>query len=220
MSIPLAPGLSFDEGGHVYRYKGEARPSVTQVLDDNRLRADLSSVPAAALERARQRGVAVHLATHFDDEGTLDEATVDPVIWPYVQAWRAFKIARGVEIVEMERRMIHSTLGYAGTLDRVARVNLGRRRADVVLDIKTGDQTGVAFQLAAYKELYRDAIGGHYAYHRWSVVLHPERRIPYTVHEFNDLSDWRIFRAALDLTMARAALGRSWRQDHAELRTA
>jgi len=218
--IATTPGLSFDEASHTYRFKGRDVPSVTQVLEDNRLRADLSAIPAGVLERARQRGLAVHLATHFDDEGTLDERTVDPVIWPYVQAWRAFKIARHVEIVEMERRMVHSTLGYAGTLDRVLRADVGRRKALVLADIKTGDQSGVGFQLAAYQELYRNACGESVVMQRWSIVLHPERRIPYTVHEFSDIRDWRIFRAALDLTLVRAEQGRSWREHHAELRTA
>lgn len=212
MSIPLSPGLDFKEVGHEYRYNGRLIPSVTQILEDNRLRVDLSQVPPAVLERARQRGVAVHLATHFDDEGSLDEGTVDPIVWPYVQAWRAFRKARSVEILEMEQRRVHSTLGYAGTSDRIASVDLGRRRGLALIDLKTGDQTGVGYQLAAYQELYRNAIGEFPVMARWSVVLHPERRIPYTVHEFDKVRDWRVFRSALDLTLERAAeLGLSWR---------
>jgi hypothetical protein len=228
--IATAPGLFFGELNHEYRFNGEVIPSVTQNLEFNRYRSWRQDpktglwqhiteyVRPDHLEYARQRGTAVHLATHYDDEGTLDDATVSTAIWPYVLAWRAFKLARKVEILEMEKRRVHSRLKYAGTLDRIALVDLGRRRGKVVLDLKTGDQTGVELQLAGYLDLYRDETGNSEVLGRWSVVLHPERRIPYTVHEFTNPRDFRIFRAALDVTWSHAAMGHTWRSH--ELRAA
>jgi len=206
-------GLAFDEATHTYRVDGREIPSVTQVLADNRLRPDFSRVPPDVLDRARQRGTAVHLATHYHDEGSLDPTTVDAVVVPYLDAWLQFLHERRVRILELEKRYAHSTLGYAGMIDRIALVDVGGRERRCVLDIKTGDPSGAEYQTAAYAELYRDA--GHVSSlppERWSVQLHPDRPIPYTVTPYRELRDWRIFRAALDLTHARAAQGQSWRE--------
>ena len=205
----LAAGLTFVDHSHTYIVNGRVLPSVTQVLDDNQLRMDTSAITFGVLERARQRGVAVHAATHYDDDGTLDERTLDPEVAPYVEAWRQFKRERGVTIRELERRYAHAVFGYGGTIDRVALAP--GRRSPIVIDIKTGDQTGVAYQLAAYAELYR-AVTGAPLVDRWSVRLWPDRQVPYSVTEFREARDWRRFRAALEMTYARLEMGRSWRR--------
>ena len=195
-------GLTFDEASHVYRLDGRAIPSVTTVIRDNRLGDDFHAVAPDVLEHARQRGTAVHAALHYWDEGTLDEATVDPVVAPYVAAWRRFVDERRVQIVAMERRHADQVYRFAGTLDRMAVVD-GRR---TLIDIKSGSVGGAQFQTAAYAHL----AGELPSVQRWAVQLHPERAIPYTVHPYTDRSDWRIFRSALELTHERARLGRSW----------
>jgi hypothetical protein len=208
--IPIqTEGLTFIDRGHIYVLAGREIPSVTQVLEDNRLRADFSGVPVQVLERARHRGLAVHAATHYDDEGTLDDSTVMPEIRRYLEAWRAFKAERRAVVIALEARYAHPLLGYGGTLDRV--LSVPGRRLPIVTDIKTGDQTGVEFQTAAYAELFTSLPNHPKLVDRWSVQLHPERNVPYTVTEFRHLHDWRTFRSALDLTFARAARGRSWR---------
>lgn len=201
------PGLTFDEASHRYFLGGQEVPSVTGVIRDNRLGGDFSAVAPAVLEHARQLGTAVHAALHYDDEGMLDEATVDPVVAPYVEAWRRFRAERHVAIVEMERRYADATYRFAGTLDRIAVID-GRR---VVCDIKTGGVEGADYQTAAYAHLAGEPL----SILRWAVQLHPERAIPYTVHPYRNLADWRIFRAALELTHERARRGRPWYQEAA-----
>lgn len=196
-------GLTFDEATHTYALDGRVLPSVTTVLKDNGLSDDFAAVDAATLERARQRGTAVHAALHYLDEGTLDEATVDPVVAPYVEAWQRFVADRGVLITAMEQRFADAVYGFAGTVDRIAVVD----GLVTLLDIKTGSVTGANYQTAAYVHL-----AGLTRPARWAVQLHPERRIPYTVHPYGDPRDWRIFRAALELTHERARLGRGWRK--------
>ena len=78
----------------------------------------------------------------------------------------------------------------------------------MILDIKTGDATGTNYQTAAYAHL----AGLSVSTTRWSVHLHPDRAVPYSVTPYRQTSDWRIFRAALELTHERAALGHAWRE--------
>ncbi len=196
------PGLTFSEATHQYFLGGQELPSVTSIIRDNRLGGDFSAVAPATLEHARQRGTAVHAALHYDDEGMLDETTVDAEVAPYLEAWRRFRAERHVAIVEMERRYADATYRFAGTLDRIAVVE-GRR---VVIDIKSGDVEGADLQTAAYAHLAGEPL----SILRWAVQLHPERAVPYTVHPYRNLADWRIFRAALELTHERARRGRRW----------
>lgn len=196
-------GLVFDEQSHSYTLDGRVLPSVTTVIKDNGLGDDFAAVDAATLEHARQRGTAVHAALHYLDEGTLDETTVDPIVAPYVVAWQRFKAERGVLITEMEQRFADAVYGFAGTVDRIAIID----GLITVIDVKTGSVTGANFQTAAYAHL-----AGLTRPARMAVQLHPERRIPYSVHPYGDLRDWRIFRAALELTHERARLGRGWRK--------
>ncbi len=145
-------------GGEQFRFVPETHEyflgdrrliSVTQSMDAVGL-TDFSRVPPDVLEHARQRGTAVHQATHFLDEGDLDWATVSPEIEPYVRAWELFKADTGVTLLEIERPRYHATLGFAGTPDRV--VVLGGKRG--IIDLKTyapDENTGV--QLSGYSFL-------------------------------------------------------------------
>lgn len=207
------PGLTFDEATHTYRLDGQALPSVTQVLAANGLGGDFSHVSPAVLEHARQRGTAVHAAAHYLDEGDLDEATVDPEIRPYLEAWQAFKVARRVELLALEQRVACPLYRFAGTIDRVARVP--GIRGEVLIDLKTNTPHGAAYQLAGYKLLaqhLRPVVTTSVFLERWAVELHPERAVPYTIHEYRNSRDRDIFLAALTLTHERARLGRSWQE--------
>lgn len=137
----------FDAETHRYTYRGLPLVSVTQSL---RL-AGLSTDPRWFTPGSAERGTAVHLATQYDDEGTLDETTLDPVIVPYVEAWRKFKAEMGFKALNIERRL--ARIGYpsfAGTIDRVCRINGG----NWILDIKSGAETKTdPLQLAGYSIL-------------------------------------------------------------------
>lgn len=196
------PGLTFDAAAHRYYFGGRELPSVTTIIRDNRLGGDFSRAALDDLERARQLGTAVHMALHYDDEGTLDEGTLDPAVAPYLEAWRQFRRDHHVAIVEMERCYADPVYCFAGTLDRIAVVD-GRRG---VVDVKTGGVDGADVQTAAYAHLAGEPLSTL----RWAVQLHPERPVPYTVHPYRNLADWRIFRAALELTHERARRGRHW----------
>lgn len=123
-------------------------PRVTDILADCGLGPDLSRVPAAVLEAARQRGTLVHQAIEGDHYGYDVEIT--PEAAPFLDSYRKFVAESGHEPIASELRVVHPSWGYQGHVDRVGFL-LGRR---VLLDWKTGDTVDLEAagrQLAGYR---------------------------------------------------------------------
>lgn len=107
-----SPELEFDEELHVYRFHGKILPSVTGILKSEGF-IDTSFYD----EWSRTRGSFVHKATYLDDQDQLDEASLDPVILPYVEAWRNFRYQSGFTPIISERPMVCPSLLYCGKPD-------------------------------------------------------------------------------------------------------
>lgn len=185
--------LHFDPDAHVYRLDGQVVPSVTQLLKP--IGQDFSMVPPDVLEAKRALGTAVHLACELDDEGDLDDDSLDPVLAPYVSAWRKFKAETRAMIVMNERQLGHLTLRYAGTLDRLAKI-----RSDMwLLDIKTSAEPHASYgvQLSGYEELLRADEYTDQPVKRGTVHLRDDGT--YRLHEFKNPNDAAAFRACLSL---------------------
>jgi len=141
--------LTFDADTHTYCYGGQRVPSVTQVIKHAGL-VDYSAVPDWMLNFKAELGRAAHSATEMDDEGDLDEASLDPRVLPYVGAYRLFREESGFEMLSSEERIVHSRYKYAGTVDRVVRDGQGHR---AILELKTTaahHERAVALQTVGY----------------------------------------------------------------------
>lgn len=183
------PDLTFEAAGHVYRYDGRIVPSVTQILE---VVDECWRVPVDVLERAGRLGTAVHLACELDDLDDLDETSVDPVIAPYLAAWRRFRSETGFAPDLIEHRVHHRSMGYAGTLDRVG--TLFERRS--LIDIKSGEEwPSHGPQTAAYKEAL--ATEGEKVSDRYAVYLRDDGT--YRLRKCEDKSDWAVFLACLTI---------------------
>ena len=140
--------LVFEPEEHVYSVDGEVLPSVTGIVDSAGLfpfgRANES--PTFYMERGR----VVHSVCQFDDEGTLDEETVDEIAAPRLEAWRKFRRESKVKIIANETPLWHPRLRYAGTLDRLVLWN-----GDYcILDLKCGQHVrAYGIQTAGYEML-------------------------------------------------------------------
>src|SRR5687767_7346130 len=106
--VPAIATMEFDELTHTYRVDGQVVPSVTQILQALDI-VDYSYIPPAVREAALLRGRKVHIATHFDDQGDLDEQTVPEEILPYVFAWRRFRQESGFQPELIEHRGFNAT---------------------------------------------------------------------------------------------------------------
>lgn len=104
--------VEYEDDGHRYTLNGLLLPSVTGIL-----LAEGFIDTTWYTEEARTRGSYVHKARHLDDTGELDESTIDPVIAPYLEAWRRFKRETGFVVEESEVPKAQSSYLYAGTPD-------------------------------------------------------------------------------------------------------
>ena len=186
----------FLEETHEYFLADTPIRSVTQVL------ADVGMVDYRfGNENAALRGTYVHRATEMIDKGTLDWEGLDDILRPYCEAYRKWKEEAHPEIILSEKPMYHAKYLYAGTLDRVIRLN----GSLVLIDIKTGvPSAATSVQVAAYIELARVNEDMHIFK---GYVLHLRDDGTYRVNEVKDLKkQFQIFLAAL--TVAR------WRREH------
>lgn len=185
----------FDPSDHSY-YLGDRRLiGVSEAIQAAGLK-DFSRVEPAVLERARQRGTAVHAACHYLDDGDLNWATVSPEIEPYVRAWARFKADTGLIINEIEhpRYYYHMTFGFAGTPDRI--VTLGGNNG--TLDIKTYKPDDVAgIQLSAYSFLAFGPQCASDTAKRWGLELKEDGK--YGLREYTDRGDEAVFMACLTI---------------------
>lgn len=193
--------LVFNEALHEYRLGGAVVPSVTQILAP--IKQDFRMVSPAMLEAKRELGTAVHLACEWDDIGELDDARTAPEILVRVSAWRKFRADTGAAVVMNERKLVHRTLRFAGTLDRVAYLRLSSEASPStwLLDIKTADDPHPSFgvQLAGYQILLSHAENANgvslAGLRRGSVHLRADGT--YRLHPYTNPNDEATFRACL-----------------------
>lgn len=144
--------LIFDEPTHTYRVGAKVIPSVTQVMQRAGL-IDLSMIPAATLEKARQEGKAVHRMVEAECKG-LTYAKFPEWLEPYRRAWHAFVEWSGFELWSSEERLFNGRYGYAGTPDLVGIPHKFKDPQPSIFDLKRSLAAGRAInvQLAAYAD--------------------------------------------------------------------
>ena len=94
-------------------------PRVSEILSAVGLGPDLSMVPPDVLAQAQKRGRAVHEAIEACAYGYLDEAMLDPIVLPYLAAYRRFVAESGHEAIGAEIEVVHPEWHYVGHVDRV-----------------------------------------------------------------------------------------------------
>lgn len=142
--------LTFDEAKHEYQWNGQRVPGVTSVLRDVGI-VNYDFLPPTVREFALDRGRYVHQATHFDDEGELDEPTVASEVAPFLEAWRKFRKETGFQPHLIECPQYQSEFGYAGIPDRTGKIGT----SNVIVDLKCNIAGQYAeVQLVAYSRFF------------------------------------------------------------------
>lgn len=174
--------VEFSEADHTYTVDGTQYPSVTQVLQ-----AEGFIDTRWYDEWSREKGKYGHRATALYDQGDLDEASLDPVLVPYLDAWKRFREDTGFLPSAVEVPLVNVRLGFAGTPDRVGTMRDGEC---FILDLKLGHvEPWAALQTGAYRLLIESP------YRRAAVQLKGNGKPHITIH--NDRQDMQIFQAAL-----------------------
>jgi hypothetical protein len=187
--------LQFVEDGHAYTLDGRRVPAVSDILSDL-WKAEYFLAGPDAMERARQVGTAVHLATHLDFIGKLDRSSLHPVIVPFFEQWLRFRDAchaLGIVIQATEIRTFHAGLGYAGTLD-IEGTQFGE---PLIADTKTGTTVSrvAKLQTAGYaiaRASHRAIIARQYR--RGVLQLRPDK---WRFVEMNDPTDLTVFQSLI-----------------------
>jgi hypothetical protein len=189
--------LAFNAEKHEYRLPdGAIVPSVTQVLRAVGVSTDFESLKdvsyrnAAAIDRKRDIGHALHADAHAFDDNDLDWATVHPDVRPWLEAWEEFRNNTGLIPLTRERVLYSPTLNVCGTLDGIFchPSTLDRR---VLIDTKTGDpkDSAAEFQTAGYEILWTDEHPNEPIAERLGVQLTPGKRVPYRIHNYSAMPD-------------------------------
>lgn len=167
--------LHLDRDSHVYTLGERMLPSVTEILKGAALVNDQWWTDAG-----RWRGSAVHNACWYDDQDDLDEASLDSVLRPYVDAYRKFKVETGFVPSDIETPIYNDLLGYAGTPDRIGKLGDGRL---CVPDLKSGASSKVTrYQTVAYAS----CLPSPRKYVRMEVRLQPNGKYSLQVYEPKD----------------------------------
>ena len=205
--------FTFDADRHLYLVQGQPVPSVTQVLHSAGLGANYSMVPPEVLERKRTIGQFVHQATHYLDEGSLDLASVDPALQPYLSGYQRFLCESGFRPQLIEYRVVGSIGGMlcAGTVDRVGSMT-GKLW---IIDLKCVDRLypGFALQTAGYELLLPKPLVPPFKYTRAVLRLRPDGSYKLSP-PYEDPSDLDVFRAALITTIWKMNRGMAIENGH------
>jgi hypothetical protein len=163
---------------------------VAQQLDE------LDGIARDILEAAARFGRHVHRAVELWNLKTLDEARLDPLLVPYLAAWKEFCRHTGAEVIETERRVWHPKLRYAGTLDSIVRIGRRRHLVDVKSSAKVPRSVGP--QTAAYARAYIQE-AGQSSLDRVRMCVHLLPSGEYRLHKLMDPADWNVFLSCLNI---------------------
>lgn len=185
--------LTFDEASHAYHWNGMRVPSVTQILG---AMTDLSAIPEANLNFARDRGHAVHYACELFDQDDLDWSSLDVRLVPYVEAWVDFRTKTGFVPTGIEEKVFHPGLRYAGTLDRRGIIEGEPSILDIKAVAAMYPTTGM--QTAAYAEAL-NAGGAVSEKHTGRYGIQLLKTGKWKLNHYKDATDWPTFVSALTL---------------------
>ena len=197
---PTQSGLTFDEQRHIYRIDGEWVPSVSKVLRDSGIAPDFAGIDPAVLEKARNRGVAVHALTEAIDAG--EHPAIPDELAGYIKSYRAFCRESHFDLVTAELMVGHKELGFAGRMDRLGWMGSDR----TILDIKcvaTVAHQSTAVQLGAYAGAYEYTYPTQPVQNIMAVQLRPDGT--YRIYPYSLAEGWRVFQAALIVAQWRRA---------------
>ncbi|MFI5304321.1 MAG: hypothetical protein ACHQYP_05930 [Nitrospiria bacterium] len=177
--------LSFDRENHLFRIDDRPVPSFTQCMAV----AGLVNYDYVS-DYYKERGSAVHRATHYYEENNLLPDYLDSAQTGFLNAWDLCLREHNCEWIEIEKPVYSIPLQIAGIPDR----NGYWEEESAVCEIKTGElypATGI--QLAFQQELIEPR-----PKRRIAVRLYENGR--YEWKEYKDRDDWKVAKACLTVT--------------------
>lgn len=181
--------LDFSEVDHIYRLNGVIIPSVSKIIEPVSL-ATYGTVNQAVLQRAADRGTAVHKAIeNYNNYGIMD---IDNELSGYADAYRKWYDIRVPEVEHCEIRFYHKVMRYGGTADCLARFDGKLWLIDYKTSYKVVDKN-YRLQLEAYVQ----ALSSHGIFVDAKMVLHltKDGKFEEVLYPLKDAEAWRVFGA-------------------------
>lgn len=139
-------------------------------------------------DEAAVRGSLAHEAIALAAAGRLDESDSDPILAPYVSAWRTWRADMGAVVrpESIEMRICSPAYGFRGRIDMIASIH----GVETLIDVKTGaPRAWHPIQTAGY------ALALPVVMARAALYLRPDATYRFERH--TDNRDMEVFRAAV-----------------------
>lgn len=162
----------FDEEKHQFIVDGQIWPSITQVL------RSVGLIDGQWFtEYSRNRGTLVHRIIHWHIMGNLDDASIDPILRPYYDAWLSFERDTGFISNETEIPRISRLYRFGGIPDHIGILN-GK---EAIVDVKSGAEIPATALQTAAQEILVDKILPRYSLRlkdngKYSLIPHTNRQ--------------------------------------------
>lgn len=189
--------LIFFDKMHQYQLNGEDIPSVSEI-SRFASREVYGDVNQYALDNAASRGSEVHKSTEVLDK--YNQVDCDVSIEPYIRAYIQFRRDYGIkEYVAIEKPLASETMRFAGTLDRVYKIDENfankfkeQTKIDIsdkigklaIIDLKSSSvvqKVLAQIQLNGYEKLATENKLGKVGV---LIILHLTKETKYKVHNF------------------------------------
>lgn len=164
----------FDPDTHIYRLGTRIIPGATDLLKDAGFQ-----FPPGNMEMGR----AVHLATQYDDQGTLAIDSVSDDVFGYLLAWRKFRAAFDFKPDRIEEPNVNAALCFGTVLDREGTWNQGRAR--VLVEIKKYAPSYFTGLQLALQDLTLPAV----TLPRVRIAVQLNADSTYRIHEYKDANE-------------------------------
>lgn len=187
--IPEVAGLEFDDPTHTYRLDGLIIPSVSAIMAPLS-RAKYSGISERTLERAADKGTAVHNSIENWIKFGIEDIPSEHIGYfkAFQDWWDRFKPV----VVGSEIRICHPLMRYGGTADLVAYIEDELTLVDYKSTYVVSDMT-CGVQLEAYAQ----ALASMGIKVQRKKILHLKKDGQYVFLNYpaNDMARWRVFGA-------------------------
>ena len=133
----MTNNFQFISEPHSYILKGKSLPHPTGIIKHFGM-INYDAVNQGLLDYSAVKGQSIHQTTMALDKGELDMLTLNPVMYPYLEAWSDFTTDYKVEAIEHEYCNYSEKYGFGYTIDLIAKITNRAGTLIAIIDKKSG----------------------------------------------------------------------------------
>jgi hypothetical protein len=163
----------------------------------------IEHIPEGVLKASQDFGNCVHKMVELYLKGTLNLATLDPVLAKYLEQFKKWQKDTKFQIMGFEEKLISKKYNYSGTPDIFGKY----KNRLAIVDLKTTSTLSktLGLQLSGYELLVKEKVGGNVTYcDRYVLRLYLEKYVFFQIKGTRDMS---VFLACLAINNFRRENG-------------